>query len=115
MRSPHPDHPRVFISYSHDSPEHLDRVLELAEEACLDEADHLVRNTKGFAKVKRIYDDRGNVTEEAYFGPNGRLEYYEERYVKIRLKRNPQGNPVELVFLDATDAARQIHEMATPS
>jgi hypothetical protein len=31
MRSPHPDHPRVFISYSHDSPEHLDHVLELAD------------------------------------------------------------------------------------
>ncbi len=25
------DHPRVFISYSHDSPEHMDRVLALAD------------------------------------------------------------------------------------
>lgn len=25
------EHPRVFISYSHDSPEHADRVLVLAD------------------------------------------------------------------------------------
>jgi hypothetical protein len=31
MRSPHADYPRVFISYSHDSPEHLDRVLVLSD------------------------------------------------------------------------------------
>jgi len=31
MRSPHADHPRVFISYSHDSHEHLDRVLVLSD------------------------------------------------------------------------------------
>jgi SEFIR domain len=30
MRSPNSDHPRVFISYSHDSREHIDRVLALS-------------------------------------------------------------------------------------
>jgi YD repeat-containing protein len=80
-----------------------DKHGNLAEEACIDEAEHLVRSTKGYAKAKNVYDERGKTIEEAFFGPNGRPEYYEERYVKIRLKRNPQGNPVEFVFLDATD------------
>ena len=39
MRSPHPDHPRVFISYSHDSPEHLDRVLVLSDRLRVDGID----------------------------------------------------------------------------
>ena len=28
------DHPRVFISYSHDSPDHADRVLKLSDNLC---------------------------------------------------------------------------------
>ena len=39
MRSPHPDPPRVFISYSHDSPEHLDHVLELSDRLRIDGID----------------------------------------------------------------------------
>ena len=39
MRSPHADHPRVFISYSHDSPEHLDRVLVLSDRLRVDGID----------------------------------------------------------------------------
>ncbi len=30
MISPRPEHPKVFISYSHDSPAHMDRVLDLS-------------------------------------------------------------------------------------
>ena len=31
MSSPTSDHPRVFISYSHDSRKHKDRVLDLSD------------------------------------------------------------------------------------
>lgn len=31
MASLEPTHPKVFISYSHDSPEHKDRVLHLSD------------------------------------------------------------------------------------
>jgi SEFIR domain len=36
---PEPTTPRVFISYSHDSPEHQDRVLALADQLCADGVD----------------------------------------------------------------------------
>ena len=58
----------------------------LVEQTCLDEKDHPIRSTDGWAHIKWVHDDRGNAIEESYFGPTGQPEHYDEPYVKERMQ-----------------------------
>ena len=58
--------------------------VAVVEQTCLDEKDHPICSTEGWAKVTWVRDDRGNAIEESYFGPTGQPEHYDERYVKVR-------------------------------
>jgi len=42
MEEPSPTYPRIFISYSHDSPEHASRVLQLSDRLRADGIDAIV-------------------------------------------------------------------------
>ena len=54
--------PRVFISYSHDSPEHKDRILALSDRLRQDGVDcSIVAATLNNLAV--LYDDEGKYTE----------------------------------------------------
>jgi hypothetical protein len=79
-----------------------DALGNLVEQRCLDERGDLVRSTDGDAYTKWVHDDRGNAIEESYFSPTSQPALYDEPYVKVRKKYNPQGKPVEEAYFDAT-------------
>ncbi len=56
---------------------------------------------KGFSSLTCRYDDRGNKTEEAYFGIDGNLCLIDEGYARVVSKYDGRGNRTEAVCLDA--------------
>jgi WD40 repeat protein len=80
--------PRVFISYSHDSPEHAQHVLELAERLRKDGIDAQLK-----ASLPTLTGHSDRVTAVAVT-PNGRLADSAARNKTLRVWELETGQPV---------------------
>lgn len=50
---------------------------------------------EGVAKIRRTYDDRGNMTSEAYFGDDDHSKRGADEYASVRYTVNEEGVPTE--------------------
>lgn len=71
------------------------------EIACLDEAMKPMRTTKNNFGVRRKYDERENLVEEAFFDENGGLFCLSNAYALLRQKYDKHGRLIEQAFFGA--------------
>ena len=63
-----------------------------------DEHNNLILGNNKYAKVTRVYDARGNVTEEAVFGTDGKPVLHKAGGAKFTRIYDGQGNVTEIAF-----------------
>ena len=63
-----------------------------------DRHNNLILGNYGYAKFTRVYDNRGNITEEAAFGVDGKPVLHKEGYAKITRVYDDRGNITEVAY-----------------
>lgn len=63
-----------------------------------DEKNNLILGNSGVAKATSVYDERGNMTEVAYFGVDGKPVLSKDGYAKFTSVYDERGNELEIAF-----------------
>jgi S1-C subfamily serine protease len=63
----------------------------------------------GYAKLTQVHDDRGNLTQQVYFGVDGKPALHKDGYARYTAAYDGHGNQVEVAYFGA-DGKPTLHK-----